>query len=237
MHQMRQYSLLTVITILSISLSGQTVHQNTSWFAWFNSYKLSGHWRLHFDGQVRSADNWDYVRTVLVRPGITYAFNARNAATVGYAYIATYNQPAANASKTRLDESRIWEQYINTTKIGRASLQNRVRLEQRFIERTTENVFAQRLRYWVRTIIPFIKPKTSFTKGFFGAIQNEIFLNVQNKDKINESLFDQNRAYLAIGYRFSPKIDIDAGYMNQYAKGVSNDVSNNIIQMAIYTKF
>jgi len=86
-------------------------------------------------------------------------------------------------------------------------------------------------------MIPFIKPKTSFNKGFFGAVQNEIFLNVQNKDKINESLFDQNRAYLAIGYRFSPKIDIDAGYMNQFVKGATTDVSNNIIQMAVYTRF
>ena len=237
MHQIRQCFLLIVVIMLSAGVSAQTVHQNTGWFAWFNSYKLSGHWRLHFDGQLRSADNWDYVKTVLVRPGITYAFNSHNAVTLGYAYIATYNRPAANASKTRLDESRIWEQYINTTKIGRASLQNRARLEQRFIERATENVFSQRLRYWVRTMIPFIKPKTSFNKGFFGAVQNEIFLNVQNKDKINESLFDQNRAYLAIGYRFSPKIDIDAGYMNQFVKGATTDVSNNIIQMAVYTRF
>ena len=237
MHQIRQCFLLIVVIMLSAGVSAQTVHQNTGWFAWFNSYKLSGHWRLHFDGQLRSADNWDYVKTVLVRPGITYAFNSRNAVALGYAYIATYNRPAANASKTRLDESRIWEQYINTTKIGRASLQNRARLEQRFIERATENVFSQRLRYWVRTMIPFIKPKTSFNKGFFGAVQNEIFLNVQNKDKINESLFDQNRAYLAIGYRFSPKIDIDAGYMNQFVKGATTDVSNNIIQMAVYTRF
>jgi len=237
MHQIRQCFLLIVVIMLSAGVSAQTVHQNTGWFAWFNSYKLSRHWRLHFDGQLRSADNWDYVKTVLVRPGITYAFNSRNAVALGYAYIATYNRPAANASKTRLDESRIWEQYINTTKIGRASLQNRARLEQRFIERATENVFSQRLRYWVRTMIPFIKPKTSFNKGFFGAVQNEIFLNVQNKDKINESLFDQNRAYLAIGYRFSPKIDIDAGYMNQFVKGATTDVSNNIIQMAVYTRF
>lgn len=228
--------LLFIGFILSLHLSAQTVHENTGWFAWFNSYKLSGHWRLHFDGQVRSADDWDYARTVLLRPGVTYVFNAKNNVTLGYAYVATYNQ-LTDGSKTLLNENRIWEQYINTAKIGRVSLINRVRLEQRFIERTTENVFSQRFRYFARTIIPFAKPKSSFNKGFFGAAQNEVLLNVQNKDKINNNFFDQNRVYLAIGYRFGPKIDIDAGYMNQYIKGMTKNTSNNIIQMAVYTRF
>jgi hypothetical protein len=228
MHQIRQYWFLAIVSILSVHISAQTTHENTGWFAWFSSFKLSGHWRLYFDGQVRSANDWDYVRTILLRPGITYVFNDKNTMTLGYGYIATISR-SANGSKNTLSESRIWEQYINTAKIGRASLQNRFRLEQRFIERTSENVFAQRLRYFARTIIPFAKPKNSFNKGFFAAIQNEIFLNVQNKDKINNSFFDQNRIYLAIGYRFSSKIDLDAGYMNQYVKGMTTDVSNNIV--------
>ncbi len=236
MHQIRQCSLLILVLILSVNVSAQTVHEHTGWFAWFNSYKLSKHWRLHFDGQIRSGDNWDYVRTILLRPGITYVFNAKNNVTLGYAYSLTHNR-AASGSKSTVNENRIWEQYVNTTKIGRVSLINRFRLEQRFIDRTTENVFAQRFRYFIRTITPFVKPKNSFDKGFFGAIQEEIFLNVQNKDKINNSFFDQNRFYAALGYRFSSKIDIDAGYMNQYIKGLTTNTSNNIIQMAVYTRF
>ncbi|HEV8506761.1 MAG TPA: DUF2490 domain-containing protein [Chitinophagaceae bacterium] len=236
MYQIRQCSFLIIGFIFSVHVSAQTVHENTGWFAWFNSYKLSGHWRLHFDGQVRSGDNWEYVRTILLRPGITYAFNAKNNVTLGYAYSLTHNR-SANGSKTTVNENRIWEQFVNTTKIGRASLVNRFRLEQRFIDRGTENVFAQRFRYFLRTIIPFAKPKNSFDKGFFWALQEEVFLNVQNKDKINNSLFDQNRAYAAIGYRLSRKIDLDAGYMNQYIKGMTTNTSNNIIQLAVYTRF
>jgi uncharacterized protein DUF2490 len=235
MHKLRQYSLLTVISILSLHISAQTTHENTGWFAWFSSFKLSERWRVHFDGQIRSADDWEYARTILLRPGIIYVLNVKNTLTLGYAYIAT-NSRSANGAKTTLSENRIWEQYINTTKIGRTSLQNRLRLEQRFIERTTENVFAQRLRYFARAMIPIAKPTESFIKGFFGAMQNEIFLNVQNKDKINNNLFDQNRVYIAVGYRFSAKIDVDAGYMNQFVKGATNDVSNNIIQLALYTR-
>jgi hypothetical protein len=231
----RQCSLLFITFISYLHVSAQTAHENTGWFGWFNSYKISGPWAMHFDGQVRSADNWDFVRNLLLRPGITYAFKPNSTGTIGYAYIGTYSR-VSSSSKSTLTEHRIWEQYIYSTAIGKASLQNRFRLEQRFIERVTEDVFSQRLRYFVRSIIPVGKQKGSFSDGLFFALQNEVFLNIQNKEKINNSLFDQNRIYGAIGYRLSPKVDLETGFMNQYVKGMNADVSNNIIQLAIYTR-
>jgi len=230
--------LLLVFAVINISIISysQTIQENTGWFAWFNSYKFSKHFGLHFDGQVRSADDWAFVRNILIRPGVTYHFNAKSNATVGYAFIGSYNR-LDDPAKNSLTENRIWEQYIYNVKIGRSSLQNRFRLEQRFIERQTEDVFAQRLRYFARVIIPLVKQETAFTKGVFTAVQNELFLNVQHKDKINNSFFDQNRAYGAIGYRVNTKFDVEAGYMNQYVNGAVTDVSNNIIQLAVYTRF
>lgn len=214
----------------------QTIQENTGWFAWFNSYKFSKHFGLHFDGQVRSADDWAFVRNVLIRPGLTYHFNTKSNATVGYAFIGSYSR-LDGVAKNALTEHRIWEQYIYNVKLGKIPLQNRFRLEQRFIERQTEDVFAQRLRYFARAIIPLAKQEAAFTKGVFAAVQNEIFLNVQNKDKINNSVFDQNRAYGAIGYRVNAKFDVEAGYLNQYINGSSTNVSNNVIQLALYTRF
>jgi len=62
-------------------------------------------------------------------------------------------------------------------------------------------------------------------------------MNIQNKNNINNSFFDQNRIYGAVGYRVNSKLDLEVGYMNQYINGIMNDVSNNIIQMALYTRF
>lgn len=234
---MRQLFLLLIILIsFSSSSFTQTTQENTGWLALFNSYKFSKNFGLHFDAQFRSADDWKYVRNVLIRPGLTYYFNPKNNVTVGYAYIGSFNQ-LPEPAKNSLTESRIWEQYINTAKLGSISLQNRLRLEQRFIERQTEDVFAQRLRYFVRATIPLAKQEQTFTKGFFAAVQNELFFNVQNKSKINNNVFDQNRAYGAVGFRFSPKLDLETGYLNQYTNGATTDVSNNVIQMALYTRF
>ena len=98
-------------------------------------------------------------------------------------------------------------------------------------------MFAQRFRYFFRLIQPLNKTEAAFTKGAFVALQNEVFLNFHNKDKLNNSVFDQNRLYLAAGYRFSKKVDIEAGYMNQAVKTLNNHTNNNIVQLALYTRF
>ncbi len=178
-----------------------------------------------------------HIKNILIRPGLTYYINPKSNATVGYAYVGSFNR-LPDPAKNTLTESRIWEQYIYNLKITKAvSLQSRFRLEQRFIERQTDNIFAQRLRYFARLVVPLTKQKTAFSKGMFAAVQDEIFLNIQNKDKLNGSVFDQNRAYGAIGYRFSSKFDVEAGYLNQYSNGALNDVSNNVMQLAFYTRF
>jgi len=50
-------------------------------------------------------------------------------------------------------------------------------------------------------------------------------------------LFDQNRAYLAVGYRFSKAFDVEAGYLNQTINSASNNIMNNVAQLALYTRF
>lgn len=234
----KQKSLLLIIIIFcfcKVSYA-QTTNENTGWVAWFNTYKFSKNFGLTSDVQFRSADNWEYVKNILIRPGLTYYINNKSNVTIGYAYIGSFNR-MPDPAKSTLTENRIWEQYIYNLKLGKISLQNRFRLEQRFIERQSDNIFSQRLRYFARFVLPLIKHEAAFNKGVFVALQNEIFLNIQNKDKLNNSVFDQNRAYGAIGYRFSSRFDVEAGYLNQYTNGATTDISNNVIQMAFYTRF
>ncbi|WP_239494942.1 DUF2490 domain-containing protein [Pedobacter yulinensis] len=203
-----------------------------------NNTRINEKWGAYFDVQVRSQDEWDGVRSVLIRPGIQYFFNKNHNVIVGYLFTPTFHQ--MDGFKDNLQtEHRIWEQYIFTHAIRTAGITHRARLEQRFIEGLNggPDIFSQRLRYFVRALVPFEKPNGPFTQGFFGAIQNEFFLNVQNKDRLNGKVFDQNRAYGALGYRFSKAVDLEAGYMNQAVKGRSGNTVNNIVQLAVYTRF
>ena len=125
------------------------------------------------------------------------------------------------------------------------SLSHRFRVEQRFISTPPLSsddlkeggyVFANRFRYFFRSAVN-INSEKKFRKGVFAAIQNEVFLNFGNKENVNRKTFDQNRAYLAAGYRFSNDFDIEAGNMNQYIAGKSSSfTSNHILQLATYLR-
>ncbi|GGI27895.1 DUF2490 domain-containing protein [Pedobacter mendelii] len=234
---MKKLIFLFLLCIVAFAkLSAQTQYQNTGWLFLLNNTKINKKWGLQFDVQVRSADNWKYVRNTLVRPAVQYFINDKHNVALGYLWQTTQNQIDGIAN-THFDEHRIFEQYIYTHKIKTVFASHRVRVEQRFIERATEDIFAQRFRYFIRLIKPLQKAQPTFTKGAFIALQNEVFLNFQNKAKINNSIFDQNRIYLAGGYRFSKKFDMEVGYMNQAVKNTSSHTNNNIVQLALYTRF
>ncbi len=232
--------ILILITFFAISdTKAQTNKEATGWFFWLNNQKLSKNWSIHFDGQFRSANEFDYLRTTIIRPGITYKLSQSTDATLGYALILTnYQNLPANAYKPD-PEHRIWEQIFYKLPLSKKLiLNNRFRLEQRFINTSSNTaLFSQRFRYFARVIIPLRKVENKFNKGWFAGLQNEVFVNLQNKSRLNNSFFDQNRAYASLGYRLNSKIDIDAGYLSQTVKGLNSNTQNNVIQLGLYTKF
>lgn len=225
-----------MICIVLGKLSAQTQRQNTGWFMFLNNTKFNDKWGLQFDLQVRSSDDWGYVRNTLVRPALQYFINNKSNVALGYLWQTTQNQSEGQPN-IFLHEHRIFEQYIYNHRFKSVYASHRFRVEQRFIGRANDDVFAQRFRYFFRLIQPLKKMEPAFTKGAFVALQNEVFLNFQNKDQLNNSVFDQNRLYLAAGYRFSKKVDVEVGYMNQAVKNLSNHTNNNIVQLAVYTRF
>lgn len=229
-------SAMVLIIMASGKLYAQTQHQNSGWFMFLNNTKFNDKWGLQFDVQLRSADDWGYLRNTLVRPALQYFINNQHNVALGYLWQTTHTE-SAGSPDLNLHEHRIFEQYIYSHKIKSVFASHRFRVEQRFIGRSGEDVFSQRFRYFFRLIQPLQKAQPTFTKGPFVALQNEVFLNIQNKDKINNSVFDQNRLYLAAGYRFSKQFDLEAGYMNQATKGIANNTVNNIAQLAVYTRF
>jgi hypothetical protein len=217
--------------------SAQT-NELSGWAAWFHTQRFSKHWGVSFDGQFRSTHHAEYLKNVLLRPNLNYYFDGNKSATLGYAYVST-NGRTATGAKTFREENRIFEQFIITQKAGvNTAISHRLRLEQRYLGATPtqQEVFSQRVRYFIRGLIPFNNEPT-FTNGTFLALQNEVFANVQNKAKVNNHFFDQNRAYVAFGYRINKKIDVEAGYLNQYIQQTQAHTINHIAQIALYTRF
>ncbi len=187
------------------------------------------------DVQIRTADDADYIRNLIFRPGLIYHINKKNSVTAGYVYAETLADPNMDNAKD-LIEHRAWEQYILRSKISRAFIVQRLRLEQRFLNINAQSVFSQRLRYLAKAMVP-LKRDSVFKKGVYFALQDEVLLNIQNKEKINNKYFDRNRLSVVAGYRLSEKMDLDAGYLFQYTAGFKNHISTHALMLTVNTRF
>lgn len=232
--------ILAAVLLLPLLLRAQT--QYVGWIADFNTFKTGKRTSIHSDFQVRSSDELQHVQTLLLRAGLNYHAGKKMIITGGYAFID--NRRTTAGVSGYIPEHRIWEQLIYNHRKGRVAISHRFRIEQRFVGthvvqgdelEKTGHFKAHRFRYFIRNIIPFHKHET-FKKGPFAALQNEVFLNYGNKANLNGKTFDQNRFYLAAGYRLSPAFDLELGYMNQYIQGRGSRTNNHIAQLAVYVR-
>lgn len=239
---MRLFTLFICCFLLQFSLVAQV--QQSGWLASFNTFKINPTWSLHFDAQARSTDDVKQLQSLLLRPGINYHINKAWVATAGYAYIPA-RRTIGNKSEL-LAEHRAWQQLVYNHKINRVASVHRLRFEQRFLPIVNYNLAdiwkdghesAYRLRYFMRHLMP-LRNSAVFSEGLFFALQDEVFINTGNKSNVNGRAFDQNRLYLAFGYRLPhSKIDLEAGYMNQYLTGRNKSITNNhIAQLAVYKR-
>jgi len=237
---MKNIFLFLALFLYAQQTSAQT--QSSGWLATFNTFKTGKKTSIHSDIQWRSGDEFKFTQTLLLRAGLNYHLNKNATITAGYAFIHNYRN--MGGVDGYVPEHRIWEQFIYSHKLCKVNISHRFRLEQRFLSRTVVDnnelkndgsLYANRFRYFIRNILP-LNNQPTFTKGMFAALQNEVFLNFGNKENVNGKTFDQNRLYGALGYRFSKKFDLEAGYMNQYINGRTNDVSNHIVQVATYIR-
>lgn len=225
-----------LITLL-LSLTGYNGYaqltETQGWFFLSHTQAITKKLDLLADAQIRSANEFDYLNTLLLRGAINYNFNNKHAVALGYAYKRDWEHETQGTIITR--ENRMYEQYLFNFKHHRNEFTLRARLEQRWIKEDGVS-FSQRSRTFISAQIPLIAD-TGFTKGLFTGIQNELFLNVQHKDRVNKHLFDQNRSYISIGYRWNKKVDTEIGYQYWYQKEMENDYRRNVIQVMVTTNF
>lgn len=241
---MRKLSLLIVAQITAsffLALNAQSTF--TGWLASFNTFKTGKKTSIHTDVQLRSTDEIKQVQTILIRPGLNVRLNKYLTITAGYAFVG--NKRIVSNVSGFVTEHRIWEQLLVNHKLKTVLVTHRFRLEQRFIPKTIVvnnelekdgSVYANRFRYFIRGMLPFRKEPV-FKKGMFAALQNEVFLNFGDVSNVNNETFDQNRVYIALGYRLSPRFDLETGYLNQYINGKNKAFTNNhVVQLAGYLR-
>ncbi|MEJ7778096.1 MAG: DUF2490 domain-containing protein [Daejeonella sp.] len=195
------------------------------WYVLNAGLKLDDKWSLAGEFQWRRAnlisDPQQNVFKAAINRVILPGLNIR----AGYALAETYNYgayPLNNLGK-QFTEHRMYEMVALNNKIGIAENNHRFMLEQRWVGRYSnpslakedEYVYTNRFRYMYRLQIP-LKGREITDKTPYAAVYDEILIGFGKN--VNENVFDQNRLGVLLGYRFSPKVRIEGGFLSQIAQ-------------------
>ncbi len=238
--------LLNQVSLNFIIAQNNRIFDNNQniWFMYNGDHKFAKKWGLHLDGFIRRANGLGNPQQWLIRPGINFHANNSTSLSVGYVHVQSYpygNLPA----KSAFPENRLWQQIQTKQFTGKIEWVNRLRLEQRFVKSPVLTnkeyapgpaIYTNRIRISNRASLP-LKGKTINDKTFYITAFDEVFVNWGKNIKFN--IFDQNRAFVGVGYKI-PKIGkIEAGYLNQLilkSSGVNLE-NNHTLLVTLNTNF
>jgi hypothetical protein len=221
-------TLATSTGLMAQTPAKQVTEQQQTWLGYLNQTRLTskfGTWTdLHLRRTGHFLDRWSIG---IARAGLTYYVTDRVRLTAGYAYIHHY--PAAG-NQTAWPEHRPWQQiqWFNAYK-GFGTMQY-LRFEQRYRRRVANDQledgynFNYRLRYNFLLTVP-LKGKQMAPGIPFLVLNDEIHINMGKQILYN--YFDQNRAFLGIGYPFTSHLNAHLGYMNLFQQLPAGNRFNN----------
>lgn len=197
---------LTFLTAIFFALINHAQTDYGAWYMTFNTISLSENWQVQNDIQYRSFNAGTDMEQLMLRGGLGLNLSEENNnLLLGYAFIRSGELGAENQEfESHFNEHRIYQQFITKQRFGRFYFSHRYRLEERFLT----NNFLVRFRYFLNLRIAITKKKLVANTLYFSTY-NEIFINGQ------DTLYDRNRLYGALGYQISDSFRIDVGTMAQ----------------------
>ena len=187
-----------------------------NWLIYIGNKKVNSKWNVHHEVQYRNYNAIGDLEQLLLRTGMGYNLTENNNnVLLGYGFIHSQNYIDGSSDKVKIDEHRIFQQFITKQLIGKVGIQHRYRFEQRFVR----DDFKTRFRYFLALTLPLTNeaPGNHLT---YLSTYNEIFLNGEG------DVFDRNRLYVGLGHKFSPNLRMELGYMNQFLRGLNRDQMN-----------
>lgn len=232
--------LLLLCSVTTISLAQNTrIKDNNSigWYALNGVVKLNDRWSVNGEFQWRRVKVISDPQQTVYKAGINYKVSPGLSLRAGVALAETYNYgdyPLNNLGK-QFTEHRTFQAATLSNKLGLADVSHRFMLEQRWVGRYTnaalssedDYVYTNRMRYMFRLQIP-LKGREITDKTPYVAVYDEAFIGFGKN--VNENVFDQNRIGVLLGYRFSPKVRIEGGYLSQIAQLGREIGGRNVLQ-------
>ena len=210
----------------------RTATNTHAWLQLFGEHRLDARWALNLEAQLRRADLAGATpQQLLLRPGVLYQAGGA-VLGAGYAYAGTSVYGDAPAAAP-FPEHRTWQMLQFPGRTGPVAWSHRLRTEQRWVGRirTVDGVaahdgyaFRQRARAMTRATVDAPALGIALPKAYLTG-WGELLVHVgENPDG---QIFDQSRVALQAGWRLTPRLRAEAGYLQQFLQRGGSRVSEN----------
>ncbi|MCU0387094.1 MAG: DUF2490 domain-containing protein, partial [Chitinophagaceae bacterium] len=206
------------------------------WTSLNSTSRISDRWAIIGDIHIRRNNGISDPSFYLLRFAPQFAILPNFTVAAGYAHM--WIAPSRSDWQAYVNEHRLYQQAIFTTKLGSTNLLQRVRNEQRWQQIIADDKptgdwrFTNRVRYLISVTIPVSKnqwvPKPVIAEEILFHFGKPIVYNT----------FDQNRLFLGIRQKLSSNLNFDFGYMNVYQQkfsGFQYDMNHTIRLFFYYT--
>lgn len=214
---MKRVSLFVILMAASALANAQTIHDGRIWVNFTAQGPLAkkSSWRWYVDSYERNRESGRTPDQFVVRPGVGYALTKQSSVWAGYAYTANFT------SGGRIDENRIWQQYVWSGPAKTGTLSSRTRLEQRFIEG------AGGMAWRIREQLKFARPLSSRSR-LSSLVSFEIMFHLNSTARAQRG-FDQSRAFAGLSISVNRTAHVEVGYLNQFNRSQGPDRMHHIL--------
>jgi hypothetical protein len=205
-------------TIVIAQTSRRVDDETATWIAYTGVHPLSPNWRLHLEAQLRQTEGAAQPQQRLFRTALLRVLSSTVRVGGGYGFTRAYPPEEFVTNPRPVNEHRTYQQLDLSQPAVPVHVDHRYRLEQRWIRRLPTPTtgagwtYTNRARYLVRGFVAPGGGAPSDGEAYFVAY-DEVFVNFGKN--VRNNVFDQNRAFAGVGYRWSRAVSTEIGYMNQ----------------------
>ncbi len=212
-----------------------TQHINILWAGYNNTLRFNKKWSLVTDAQVRTTDWANKWLLYGARSGVNYSFNDRFALESGFLLFRTAQYVGKDFFFK--NEWRPWEGVTYNIKLNKSNFFQRLRTEQRFLQKTVNNKkvnsyqYIFRVRYRFEYQFPLDGDVIKLSLG------NEVFVNPAYLH--NTLFFDQNRTFAGLNFKLNSNSILQSQYIKIYQWRSTTSVleDQNVIRVNFVQQF
>lgn len=215
---------LLVLLLLMLTFSVNASKEDYQiWLPVNTNVRITEHWRGFLELQPRLSDDSTKMGVGIIRPAIGYSIDKNW--TIWAGYLAQAESKTGEWEDYHI-ENRAFQGLTYNKKYDNIVVDVRNRFEERMFSKNSDLGLRWRTR---------IRGEYLIDNCPFSVIaSDEIFINLSDNDNNSiKSGMDQNRAYLGVGYRFNPMLQLETGYLQNHVWGnVNKDDKNNNVWMS-----